>query len=226
MSVNFCDFFGKFVAAYILHTKLSSTQHHTYTLGHSKYCRLCNCDPIGSKSDAGCDADSGQCLCHPGVTGLTCDKCLPLHYGFLEAPQGCHSCDCHPKGAVKSSCHGKSGLCQCLSKVVGRKCDKCQFGFWNIDSGAGCEKCHCDPMGSYDNDCNDINGQCRCKTGVGEKSCSACIAGYWGFSSRYDFIKKPLITIFGHKHKIKNFDIFHENFLNAFEFWFIFGKKF
>ena len=38
--------------------------------------------------------------------------------------------------------------------------------------------------------------------------------------------KKPLITIFGHKHKIKNFDIFHENFLNAFEFWFIFGKKF
>ena len=41
--------------------------------------------------------------------------------------------------------------------------------------------------------------------------------------------KKSIITIFGHKHKIKNFikefDIFHEKFLKDFEFWFIFGIK-
>ena len=38
--------------------------------------------------------------------------------------------------------------------------------------------------------------------------------------------KKSLITIFGHKHKIKNFikkfDVFHEKILTAFGFWFIF----
>ena len=41
--------------------------------------------------------------------------------------------------------------------------------------------------------------------------------------------KKSLITIFGHKHKIKNFvkkiDIFHLKNFNSFQFWFIFGIK-
>ena len=60
-------------------------------------CRLCNCDLIGSKSDV-CDPDTGACDCLPGVTGIACGQCLPLHYGFLESPPGCQSCDCHPKG--------------------------------------------------------------------------------------------------------------------------------
>ena len=42
--------------------------------------------------------------------------------------------------------------------------------------------------------------------------------------------KMSLITIFGHKHKIKNFikkfDIFHEKISMAFGFWSIFGIKF
>ena len=41
--------------------------------------------------------------------------------------------------------------------------------------------------------------------------------------------KKSLITIFGHKHKIKNFikkfDIFHKKNFNSLRFWFIFGIK-
>lgn len=49
-------------------------------------CRLCGCDPTGSKSD-GCDADSGQCECLPGVTGLECNMCKANHYGFSN--QGC-----------------------------------------------------------------------------------------------------------------------------------------
>ena len=52
---------------------------------------------IGSKSDV-CDPDTGACDCLPGVTGIACGQCLPLHYGFLESPPGCQSCDCHPKG--------------------------------------------------------------------------------------------------------------------------------
>ena len=42
--------------------------------------------------------------------------------------------------------------------------------------------------------------------------------------------KKSLKTIFGHKHKIKNFiknfDIFHKKNSTAIRFWFIFGIKF
>ena len=34
--------------------------------------------------------------------------------------------------------------------------------------------------------------------------------------------KKSIITIFGHKHKIKNFIFFMKNF-NSLQFWFIFG---
>ena len=38
-----------------------------------------------------------------------------------------------------------------------------------------------------------------------------------------------LITIFGHKHKIKNFikklDIFHKKIFNSLRFWLIFGIK-
>ena len=41
--------------------------------------------------------------------------------------------------------------------------------------------------------------------------------------------KKSIITIFGHKHEIKNFIIFfyifHEKISTAFGFWFIFGVK-
>ena len=42
--------------------------------------------------------------------------------------------------------------------------------------------------------------------------------------------KKSLITIFGHKHEIKNFikkiDIFHKKISMSFGFWFIFEIKF
>ena len=58
-------------------------------------CRQCGCNKIGSVSDL-CDGDTGQCTCHPGVTGHVCDKCLPLHYGFSST--GCQQCGCHPSG--------------------------------------------------------------------------------------------------------------------------------
>jgi hypothetical protein len=51
-------------------------------------CRQCGCDPTGSRSDA-CDADSGQCDCHPGIQGLTCNECQPQFYGYSN--KGCKS---------------------------------------------------------------------------------------------------------------------------------------
>ncbi|KAH7731161.1 Unc-6 protein precursor [Aphelenchoides avenae] len=34
----------------------------------------CNCHPIGSISKS-CNQTSGQCICKPGVTGITCNRC-------------------------------------------------------------------------------------------------------------------------------------------------------
>ena len=34
----------------------------------------CNCHPIGSLSK-NCNQTSGQCICKPGVTGVTCNRC-------------------------------------------------------------------------------------------------------------------------------------------------------
>lgn len=39
------------------------------------FCFLaCNCHPIGSLSK-NCNQTSGQCICKPGVTGPTCNRC-------------------------------------------------------------------------------------------------------------------------------------------------------
>ena len=39
--------------------------------------------------DDDCDDVSGQCRCKPGITGITCDQCLPGFWGF--SPNGCTS---------------------------------------------------------------------------------------------------------------------------------------
>ena len=49
-------------------------------------CRRCGCHRVGARSD-NCDADSGQCVCRPGIGGLTCAECQPEHYGFSAS--GC-----------------------------------------------------------------------------------------------------------------------------------------
>ena len=81
------------------------------------------------------------------------------------------------------------------------------------------------------------SGHCSAMMKIGGKTIlvvvGGCHARHAGWFSR-DMLgmisyKKSLITIFGQKHKIKNFIrnfyIFHEKNFNAFEFWFIFGIK-
>lgn len=47
----------------------------------------CNCLSDGA---VGCDDKTGRCLCLPGVTGLTCDRCLDRW--VLVPGQGCQGC--------------------------------------------------------------------------------------------------------------------------------------
>jgi len=49
-------------------------------------CRECNCSRVGSV-DYRCHPVTGQCVCRPGVTGLTCDSCQPGYYGYSH--HGC-----------------------------------------------------------------------------------------------------------------------------------------
>uniref|UniRef100_A0AC35FKT8 Netrin-1 n=1 Tax=Panagrolaimus sp. PS1159 TaxID=55785 RepID=A0AC35FKT8_9BILA len=45
----------------------------------------CNCHPIGSLAKS-CNQTSGQCVCKPGVTGLTCNRCAK-GYQQSRSPQ-------------------------------------------------------------------------------------------------------------------------------------------
>ncbi|XP_030377128.1 laminin subunit alpha-1 [Scaptodrosophila lebanonensis] len=53
-------------------------------------CQACNCNPDGISAE-GCDAETGQCQCREGVTGLKCDKCVAPRHHLLD--NGCKLCD-------------------------------------------------------------------------------------------------------------------------------------
>lgn len=40
----------------------------------------------------GCDPDTGECLCRPGVTGNFCEKCAPGYDPIFPACEPCHPC--------------------------------------------------------------------------------------------------------------------------------------
>ncbi|CAG0883844.1 unnamed protein product [Cyprideis torosa] len=52
-------------------------------------CSPCNCNPFGVVRD-GCDDETGQCFCKPGISGRDCSICRPRH---VMTEQGCASCD-------------------------------------------------------------------------------------------------------------------------------------
>ncbi|KAM3620908.1 uncharacterized protein V6R79_003592 [Siganus canaliculatus] len=72
-------------------------------------CMRCWCDPQGSlpphpgEERHWCHPRSGQCLCKPGVGGISCSHCLPGYWGFGE--DGCRPCTC------THSCEPTTGEC-------------------------------------------------------------------------------------------------------------------
>lgn len=51
----------------------------------------CDCDMQGSVYP-GCDPDTGECLCLPGVSGNFCEKCAPGYDPVFPACEPCHPC--------------------------------------------------------------------------------------------------------------------------------------
>ena len=89
---------------------------------------------------------SGQCLCQPGVTGLTCDRCKQDFYGF--SLQGCSPCDCFQPGSITNQCDS-IGICVCKEGVFGDKCNKCSENFYDVTRGCiPCPECYQELQGS------------------------------------------------------------------------------
>ncbi|CEF71277.1 Netrin-1a [Strongyloides ratti] len=47
---------------------------NTKAITHRRACKACGCHLVGSLSKS-CNQTSGQCICKPGVTGQTCNRC-------------------------------------------------------------------------------------------------------------------------------------------------------
>ena len=97
--------------------ELSWRPPNTYLLKNAKNCvSACNCDARGSASKF-CNRGSGQCVCHPGVSGRTCDRCKQGHYRYPE----CRACSCNGHA---DSCDQSTGICiQCRDNTMGDHCD-------------------------------------------------------------------------------------------------------
>ncbi|XP_037094830.1 laminin subunit gamma-1-like, partial [Pollicipes pollicipes] len=67
----------------------------------------CRCDPAGSVSTS-CDIRTGQCTCHPYVTGDSCDRCQTGSFG-LRPGVGCRPCDCDRLGSLRDACDPVTG---------------------------------------------------------------------------------------------------------------------
>lgn len=81
-----------------------------------------------------------RCHCRPGVVGIKCDKCAPLHYGFSE--KGCQKCDCDTIGSKNLQCR-PNGQCECLPNVEGRRCERCRENKFNREAGCiDCPPCY------------------------------------------------------------------------------------
>ncbi|MEQ2259873.1 Laminin subunit gamma-1 [Xenotaenia resolanae] len=97
----------------------------------------CNCNPIGSTSGE-CDIVTGQCECHPGITGLHCDRCEINFFGFSSS--GCKPCDCDLEGSLSGQCK-EDGRCDCRPGFVGARCDMCEENYFYNRSVPGCQQC-------------------------------------------------------------------------------------
>lgn len=140
----------------------------------------CSCNSTGTENDTMCMQLGGQCHCKPGVTGLSCDRCLPGYFNFTDS--GCTACDCSDLGSTDLVCHPVTGQCLCKPGVVTRTCGRCNASYFGFHTGKGCVECRCNISGSADLQC-DSSGVCTCKNSTSGKKCDMCRENFFNFTS-------------------------------------------
>lgn len=136
----------------------------------------CNCHIHGS-IDRVCDHNTGQCKCHPHVTGRRCDKCTKGFWN-IDSLHGCIPCVCNPQGSIDQTCEMYSGQCYCKEGVTGLSCDHCTNGYWGF-SQHGCKACDvCDSPAKL---CDPDTGRCICPPLSTGSECQTCVANSYGW---------------------------------------------
>uniref|UniRef100_A0A3B5LYR8 Usher syndrome 2A (autosomal recessive, mild) n=1 Tax=Xiphophorus couchianus TaxID=32473 RepID=A0A3B5LYR8_9TELE len=152
-------------------------------------CTSCNCSDQGTViTSTGavsiCNQHTGQCLCKPHVTGLSCESC-EFGYWNLSHPDGCIPCDCDPLGSLSSFCEPSGGQCECKPGVGGQRCDSCGRGLHGLRLEGSCAPCNCSRDGTVPGrNCDPNTGQCVCKEHVEGHHCDSCRHGYHTLEQR------------------------------------------
>lgn len=69
-----CKFFFSDLIFFALNCFLILLQDNYYRPQESDACYPCDCFPSGAY-ERGCDMETGQCPCKPGVIGRQCNRC-------------------------------------------------------------------------------------------------------------------------------------------------------
>ncbi|XP_054482290.1 laminin subunit alpha-3-like [Anoplopoma fimbria] len=165
-------------------------------------CIPCRCD---ERTTAGCEMESGRCICKPQFAGENCDRCAdgyyyypqciryPVYQTTTKSPAGpcvgptacplgyfgspsCQQCICDYRGTAYGVCDA-TGRCLCRQDVEGERCDRCRPGYHSFPN---CQVCACDGAGVADSVCSP-SGQCICFPNFTGRECDKCAPGYYGY---------------------------------------------
>ncbi|KAM8850161.1 laminin subunit alpha-3-like isoform 2-T2 [Spinachia spinachia] len=164
-------------------------------------CIPCRCD---ERTTAGCEMESGRCICKTQFAGDNCDRCAdgflyypqciryPIYQTTTQSPAGpfvgpiacppgyfgspsCQPCICDYRGTAGRVCDA-TGRCLCRQAVEGERCDRCQSGHHSFPH---CQACACEGAGVADSVCS-ASGQCVCLPSYTGQECDQCAPGYYG----------------------------------------------
>ncbi|XP_076668102.1 wing blister isoform X2 [Andrena cerasifolii] len=99
--------------------------------GHPEFsgCKPCPCPQADKRFSNTCMVRTDTepiCVCKPGYTGRTCERCSHGYYGLPHLPDGkCIPCDCNPAGSSSDECDTETGQCRCKPGSTGRDCSQC-----------------------------------------------------------------------------------------------------
>lgn len=90
-------------------------------ISHRKACKSCGCHPVGSLGKS-CNQSSGQCVCKPGVTGTTCNRCAKGYQQSRSTVTPCIKIPTKQDFAITSSEEeGKCSKCRIVPKRLNQR---------------------------------------------------------------------------------------------------------